>query len=177
MYVANGEPSYENTQVTGRAAGWWQGHEAWSNLCAGGTMGVVYGAGSLWQWLLHPDEPGQSDYFTAPGAGWREAVAFEGSSYVGLVPKILAGLPTTDMAPDWTGAITGRALSVPGELFVVYRDNGGPVMIFDDTIPLGYRIVDPRDGSVVATGKRDSPRDVIPDAGGAPRVYICLADL
>ena len=24
--------------------GWWQGHEAWSNLCAGGTMGVVYGA-------------------------------------------------------------------------------------------------------------------------------------
>ena len=34
----------------GGAIGWWQGHEAWSNLCAGGTMGVVYGAGSLWQW-------------------------------------------------------------------------------------------------------------------------------
>jgi hypothetical protein len=175
--VANGEPSYENTHEIGRAAGWWQGYEAWSNLCAGGTMGVVYGAGSLWQWLLHPDEPGQSDYFTAPGAGWREAIGFEGSSYVGLVPKILAGLPTTDMAPDWTGAITGRALSVPGELFVVYRDNGGPVMIFDETIPLGYRIVDPRDGSVVATGKRDTPQDLIPDPGGAPRVYICAADL
>jgi hypothetical protein len=141
-------------------------------------MGVVYGAGSLWQWMLHPDEPGHSEYFAAPGAGWREAVDFEGSSYVGLVPKILAGLPTTDMEPDWTRAITGRALTVPGRLFVVYRENGGPIPIFDDdTIPLGYRIVDPRNGSVVATGKRDSPRDPLPDPGGEPRVYICAADL
>jgi uncharacterized protein DUF4038 len=100
--VANGEPTYENSGWIGKATGWWQGHEAWSNLCAGGTMGVVYGAGTLWQWRLHADEPGQ---------------------------------------------------------------------------PLPYRIVDPRDGTVVATGKRDTPRDPIPDPGGAPRVYICLADL
>jgi hypothetical protein len=50
---ANGEPTYENGGRRGRAAGWWQGHEAWCNLCAGGSMGVVYGAGSLWQWRLH----------------------------------------------------------------------------------------------------------------------------
>lgn len=175
--VANGEPTYENTGVTGKAVGWWQGHEAWSNLCAGGTMGVVYGAGSLWQWRLHPEEPGQSEYFVAPGAGWREALGFEGSSYVGLVAKILAGLPTTDMEPDWTGVITGRALSVPGQLFLVYRENGGPLMLFDDWVPLGYRVVDPRDGSVVATGRRESARDPLPDPGGAPRVYICLPDL
>jgi hypothetical protein len=175
--VANGEPTYENTGETGRAAGWWQGHEAWSNLCAGGTMGVVYGAGSLWQWRLHPDEPGHSEYFVAPGAGWREAVGFEGSTYVGLVPRILAGLPTTDMAPDWTRAISGRALAVPGRMLLIYRENGGPVPVFDDDVPLPYRIVDPRDGSVVATGKRDSPRDPLPDPGGEPRVYICLADL
>ena len=67
----------------GRGAGWWQGHEAWSNLCAGGTMGVGYGAASLWQWRLHADEPGHSDYFLCPDAGWREALDFEGSSYVG----------------------------------------------------------------------------------------------
>jgi hypothetical protein len=66
---------------------------------------------------------------------------------------------------------------VPGELFLAYRENGGPIMVFDDSIPLPYRIVDPRDGSVVATGKRDSPRDPLPDPGGEPRVYICLADL
>ena len=78
--VANGEPSYEGTGELQRAAGWWQGHEAWANLCAGGTMGVVYGAGSLWQWKLHPDEVGQSDYFAAPGCGWREALGFESST-------------------------------------------------------------------------------------------------
>ena len=39
--VANGEPTYEGTRSPEMGAGWWQGHEAWSNLCAGGTMGVV----------------------------------------------------------------------------------------------------------------------------------------
>ena len=83
--VANGEPTYEHGGWRGKAAGWWQGHEAWSNLCAGGTMGVVYGAGSLWQWRLHRDEPGHEAYFLAEGAGWREALDFEGSRYVGLM--------------------------------------------------------------------------------------------
>lgn len=175
--VANGEPTYENTGWTGKASGWWQGHEAWSNLCAGGTMGVVYGAGSLWQWRHHPEEPGHEEYFLAPGAGWREAVDFEGSAYVGLISTILAGLPTTDMAPDWTKAIATRALGVPGRLFLVYREHGGRVPVFDATVPLGYRIVDPRDGSVVATGRRESPTDPLPDPGGEPRVYICLAGL
>jgi hypothetical protein len=50
-------------------------------------------------------------------------------------------------------------------------------MVFDDTVPLTYTIVDPRDGSVVATGKRDTPTSPIPDPGGAPRVYLCLPDL
>lgn len=172
--VANGEPTYEHTGRTGVAEGWWQGHEAWSNLCAGGTMGVVYGAGSLWQWRLHSEEPGHSEFFLAPGAGWREAIGFEGSTYVGMLGKILDGLPTTDMTPDWTRVISGRALSTVDGGLIVYRENGGPVMVFDDTVPLNYTIVDPRDGSVVATGRRDTPRSPLPDAGGAPRVYICL---
>ena len=76
--VANGESTYENIGRTGNGAGWWQGHEAWCNLTAGGTMGVVYGAGSLWQWRLHPNEPGHANWCTAPGAGWREALDFDG---------------------------------------------------------------------------------------------------
>ena len=42
--VINGEPSYEHTGRRGVAEGWWQGHEAWSNVCAGALMGVAYGA-------------------------------------------------------------------------------------------------------------------------------------
>ena len=69
--VANGEPTYEHGGKRGRAEGWWQGHEAWSNLCAGGTMGVVYGSGSLWQWAV-PRRTGQSKFFLAEGqAGAR----------------------------------------------------------------------------------------------------------
>jgi hypothetical protein len=72
--------------------------------------------------------------------------------------------------------ITGRALSGSDGMLIVYREHGGPVPVFDDTVPLTYTIVDPRTGSVVTTGKRASPTDVIPDAGGAPRVYLCLPD-
>lgn len=97
--VMNAEPTYEHSGRRGKAAGWWQGHEAWSNFCAGATMGVAYGAGSLWQWRTSADEPGHEPFFLAPGAGWREALAFEGSRYVGLVGRILAGLPTKDLVP------------------------------------------------------------------------------
>ena len=76
--VANGEPTYENTREVGLGAGWWQGDEAWRNLCAGGTMGVFYGAASLWQWRLHPNEPGHLDYFLGPGAGWRGGAGVRG---------------------------------------------------------------------------------------------------
>jgi hypothetical protein len=89
--VANGEPTYENIGRTGRGAGWWQGHEAWLNLTAGGTMGVVYGAASLWQWRLHANEPDHADWCTAPGAGWREALEFEGSRYPALWQRSLMG--------------------------------------------------------------------------------------
>jgi hypothetical protein len=173
--VLNGEPTYEHSGRPGKGEGWWQGHEAWSNLCAGGTMGVVYGAASLWQWRLHRDEPGHLSYFLAEGAGWREALDFEGSTYVGLISRILADLPLLDMHPDWLSAISMRALSVPGRFFLCYRENGGDVSVRADDVPLDYRIVDPRSGRVVAAGTRRAVGDVIPDAGGAPRVYICMA--
>ncbi|WP_369051905.1 apiosidase-like domain-containing protein [Kineococcus terrestris] len=172
--VANGEPSYENTGRTGRAAGWWQGHEAWANLCAGGTMGVVYGAGSLWQWKLHPDEPGHSDFFSAPGAGWREALDFEGSTYVGLVGRILDGLPLTGARPDWTRTLHPRGLLVPGVLFLTYLAEGGDLRVLDGAdVPRAYRVLDPRTGEVVAEGVREHDDSPVPDPGGAPRVYVC----
>jgi hypothetical protein len=175
--VANGEPTYENGVVPGRAAGWWQGHEAWCNLCAGGTMGVVYGAGSLWQWRLHPNEPGHAPYFLAEQAGWREALDFEGSRYVGMITHILAGLPFTDMEPNWQVTLGRRGLLVPNKLFVCYTEAGGSLKIYGEQVPQRYRVIDPRTAAVVGEGMRASADDLIPDPGGAPRVYICAEGL
>lgn len=173
--VANGEPTYENTEHTGRAAGWWQGHEAWSNLCAGGCMGVVYGAGSLWQWALHPQERGIDQFFAAPGAGWREAIDFEGSTYVGLVSKILDGLPFTDMTPNWEASLTPRGLLVPGQFFLAYAEQGGPLRLLQpEPVPRRYRIVDPKTGTVLAEGERDRSEghSLIDAPHGQPLLFI-----
>ncbi|HHX64974.1 MAG TPA: DUF4038 domain-containing protein [Chloroflexi bacterium] len=172
--VANGEPTYENMGRPGRGAGWWQGHEAWCNLTAGGTMGVVYGAGSLWQWRLHKDEPGHQEWCHAVGAGWREALDFEGSRYVGLVGRILDGLPITDMAPNWQVTLGRRGLLVPDRLFICYTEEGGSLPIVrGDTVPRRYRVVDPRTGEVLREGTREAVNGLIPDDGGGPRVFIC----
>jgi hypothetical protein len=171
--VANGEPTYENIGKAGNGAGWWQGHEAWCNLCAGGTMGVVYGAGSLWQWKLHLDEPGHQDWCQAPGAGWREALDFEGSRYVGVLSRIFDGLPFAEMAPDWTSTIGRRGLSVPGRLLIVYLPDGGGVTIADERVPLSYRVVDPKTGGVVGRGERAPGGWAnLPVPEGKPRVLI-----
>jgi hypothetical protein len=170
--VANGEPTYEHTRTETMAHGWWQGHEAWSNLCAGGTMGVIYGAANVWQWKHHPDEPGHSPYFLAASGSWREALDFPGSTYVGLVGRILAGLPTTDMAPDWTTFLSPRGLRVPGTLQITYQENGGPLMAMrEDGLPLHYRVVDPYSGETVDEGER-VPGQPIADSRGRARLVI-----
>jgi hypothetical protein len=174
--VATGEPTYENTTYAGNAAGWWQGHEAWSNLCAG-AMGVVYGAGSLWQWVHRPDEPGHPTYFLAPNCGWREALDFEGSRYVGLVGRILDGLPTTDMSPDWEAVISPRGLSVPGRLHIVYAENGrGFPLVNPGVLPRRYTVVDLRSGAVIAEGMHHGTtgtgRQVLGPFGDCPYAVI-----
>ncbi|MEV6592116.1 DUF4038 domain-containing protein [Streptomyces acidicola] len=175
--VANGEPTYENSGEKGKSSGWWQGHEAWSNLCAGGTMGVVYGAGSLWQWRLHSDEPDHEPFFLAPGCGWREALDFEGSHLVGLVGRILDGLPTTDLRPNWERAVGARGLtSEDGTLYIGYSERGGPLWLPAETakgFPRSYRVVDPRTGETVAEGVLAADDTMIPDEGGAPRIFVC----
>jgi hypothetical protein len=171
----NGEPSYEHSGRRGNAQGWWQGHEAWSNLCAGATLGVAYGAGSLWQWRLHPDEPGHEPYFLADGAGWREALNFEGSRYVGLVGKILEGLPLANAIPCWDVSTNTRGLLDPTVLYIGYSEHGGSWTFLDGVgrIPSRYWMIDPRTGEVLQSG--DTPPDRVPihnDSEG-PSVLIC----
>ncbi len=175
--VANGEPTYENIGQTGRGAGWWQGHEAWSNLTAGGTMGLVYGAGSLWQLRRHAGEPDHADWCTAPGAGWREALDFEGSRYPGIAAKIFHlhdGLPFADMQPNWTYTYGRRGLAVPGKLFVLYLPEGGGTGIISRDVPRPYRIYDPRTGREVSQGRLPDQAPVHFDSGSSsePRVVV-----
>ena len=173
--VLNLEPTYEHTRERGRGAGWWQGHEAWSNLCAGATMGVGYGAASLWQWRLHADEPGHSDYFLGPDAGWREALDFEGSTYVGAVGRILRDLPFLDMAPDWTSLLGSRLLSVPGdpgELVLLYRESGRLFNMTDPGVPPHLTAFDPRTGEVVEQLVLEPGGQLLVRDPGGPRVYV-----
>jgi Protein of unknown function (DUF4038)/Domain of unknown function (DUF5060) len=173
--IANGEPTYEQSARADNAAGWWQGHEAWTNLCAGGTMGVVYGAASLWQWRRHPEEPGFEPFFLAPAAGWREALHFEGSRYVGLVAKLLDGLPTTDVGPDWLHG-PARALFAADRLYLSYVEDGGPLRLLTDVgIPLPYRVIDPCSGATIEEGVREKGQLLIACTSEGPLVYICHA--
>ena len=176
--VANGEPTYENIGQTGRGAGWWQGHEAWCNLTAGGTLGLVYGAGSLWQWRLHANEPDHADWCTAPGAGWREALDFEGSRYPGIAARIFDGLPFAGMEPNWTCTYGRRGLLVPGKLFVLYLPAGGGSAITSRDVPRAYRVFDPRTGQVVRQGRLpdDVPAQFDSGSRDAPRVLVFAAD-
>lgn len=172
--AANGEPTYENMGSPGKASGWWQGHEAWSNLCAGGTMGVVYGAGSLWNWILYPGEPGYKSWTVAAGAGWREALDFDGSTYVGNVGKILREYDTNGAEPSLRIAPSRRSLWNPGKLLVVYLGNGTkPWFPYWNILPENYRIYDPMTAEVIREGKMN--RDSWDNVGlleGKPSILI-----
>jgi hypothetical protein len=171
--VANGEPTYENIGAAGRGAGWWQGHEAWMNLTSGGTMGVVYGAGSLWQWKLHPDEPGHADWCMAKNAGWREALDFEGSRYVGLISRVLGDLDLDGMRPNWWFTYGGRGLEVPGKYYILYRETGIGFAICDARCPRTYRVIDPKTGEELSRGELPEklPGQVNLDGKG-PKVVV-----
>ncbi len=170
--IANGEPTYENIGMTGRAAGWWQGHEAWRNLCAGGTMGIVYGAGSLWNWV-HPGEPEQNDgWARAPKSSWRDALDFEGSNYAGMLGKILDGLPLDGAQPDNSCTYGRPSLFKPNQLLILYLENGGGLLVLRDDIPDVWRIYDPKTSEIVRSGRlSDSGKD-LGDTGSGPRVVI-----
>ncbi len=173
--VANGEPSYEKMGNSNSAANWWQGHEAWSNLCSGGTMGLVYGAGSLWNWRLNPGED-LPDWTIAQDASWRDAIAFDGSRYVGNVRKIIesCGVDFSGMEPDQHCVMSRRCLLKKHVLLIVYLPDGGNVQMTDfarNWVPRHYRVYDAMTTSLMEEADWDgenNPR--APD--GRARVVI-----
>ncbi|MEV0738702.1 DUF4038 domain-containing protein [Streptomyces sp. NPDC050549] len=171
--VANGEPTYENTGRPGRAAGRWQGHEAWSNLCAGGTMGVVYSGESV---AVATARRGTRPRGLLPREGRGMA---RGARLRGLAPR-RPRLPHPRRPPAH-GHVPGLALHPgtpgpvrPGELYLCCAEEGGPLIVTDpQNVPLPYRLMDPRTGATVREGVRATAGDPVPHGGGAPRVHIC----
>jgi hypothetical protein len=135
-------------------------------------MGVGYGAASLWQWRLHAAEPGHTEGFLGPGAGWREAVDYEGSTYVGMVGRILRHLPFGDMEPDWTSSLGGRGLSVPGRLLLLYRDGAREVKLMEPDLPRHLSVLDPRSGEVIEQRVLDPLPETLDNPVGDPRLYV-----
>ena len=148
---ANGEPTYEGIANKENAAGWWQGHEAWLNYMNGGTMGVVYGAGGLWNWKLSADELGWADWANS-NVSWREAIELPGSDYVGYLGKALDGLNITDIEKHPELAEGNLCLAKRGKLFIIYLPEGGKIQI-DQAPDNGiYKWFNPRSGEFVENG-------------------------
>ena len=105
-------------------------------------------------------------------AGWREALDFEGSSYVGILARIFEGLPFAGMEPDYRHTYGRAGLIVVGKLFIAYLPNGGPLQLVPtrtDDLSRQYRVIDPTNGAVLASGEG---YDLIVTETGAPRVVI-----
>jgi hypothetical protein len=136
---------------------------------------VAYGAASLWQWRRHPSEPGHGEFFVGPGAGWREALGYEGAAYVGLVGRILEGLPLAGASPCWDVGLTTRGLLHPGVFYLGYQEHGGPWVFLDSAgrVPSRYRMIDPRTGATVASGVRPPDGTPIPGEPGRPAILLC----
>src|SRR5215217_8270879 len=120
------------------------------------------GAASLWQWRLHPEEPGHGAYFLAEGAGWRQALDFDGSRFISLVGKIMDVLPITEASPCWDVSSNSRGLLDPGVFYLGYAEHGGPWVFFDGEgrVPSKYWLIDPRTGQVLKSGNR--PPNYVP---------------
>lgn len=160
----NGEPTYEGMSGGKFGLGWWQGHEAWNNLMHGGTMGVVYGAASLWQWKVTADEPGWPIWTDQP-LSWRGALDLEGSKYVGYVSKAFQGFGFTDMEKHWELAGGAPLLAKPGKFYVSYLQNGGVIQIKGVPEGLNYTWFNPQNGTFAQSGQVDTAGNfTAPDA-------------
>ncbi len=144
--VANGEPTYEGIRDPLNGAGWWQGNEAWLNFMSGGTMGVVYGAGGLWNWKLFKDEPGWPNWANSD-VSWREAIELPGATYVGYLSKALKGLDLADIERHPELAEGKLCLAKPGKLYIVYMPEGGMVKIDGITKGMKYHYFAPVNGT------------------------------
>lgn len=161
--VANGEPTYEGMNAGKNGLGWWQGEEAWMQLMHGGTMGVVYGAASLWQWKVSPNEKGWEAWTDQP-LSWEGALQLDGSKYVGLVSKILKDLDLKDLKKRWDLANGSPLLAKENKLYISYLNNGGKRTIKDVPLNLTYSWIDPKTGNPKKIGKVTSEDFFAPDS-------------
>jgi hypothetical protein len=166
---ANGEPTYEGIRDSANGAGWWQGHEAWSQLCSGGTMGVVYGAGGLWNWKLYKDEIWPD--WANSNVSWKEAIQLPGANYVGYLGKALEGIDITDIEIHSELAGGKLCLSKPGSLYIIYLPEGGELSVADMPANLKYRWFNPDMGEFYDEGKTTVNHQFISDKG-KPSVLI-----
>lgn len=169
--VANGEPTYEGIWKKDNGSGWWQGNEAWSQFLSGGSMGVVYGAGGLWNWKLTATEEGWPDWADS-NASWRDAINVPGAVYVGYVGKALDGINTTDLEkhPELAGG--NLCMARPGEVYIVYLPEGGRVSVSQLTDELCYKWFDPMAGEFMEGGDVKSETQEFLSAGSSPMVLI-----
>ncbi len=163
--VMNGESTYEAMGQGKYGLGWWQGHDAWNQLMHGGTMGVAYGAVSVWQWKVSRDEPGWPDWTDAP-MSWRDALDLEGGQYVGAIARAFAGFDSTDLERRWDLSEGNRPLlAKPGTLYVAYLPEGGTITIPTAPVGLPFAWFDARagefngEGVADAGGRFDAPDD------------------
>lgn len=169
--VANGEPTYEQIWKATNAVGWWQGHEAWSQFLSGGTMGVVYGAGGLWNWKLTPHEEGWADWADSD-LSWREAIELPGSVYVGYLGRALNDLDLADIEKHPELAQGQLCLAKPGELYIIYLPEGGKVSVSQLSNTLCYRWFDPMKGEFISAGEVASESQEFSSPGHSPMVLI-----
>lgn len=118
------------------------------NLCAGATLGVVYGAASLWQWRID------------------------------AMSRILAGIDLRGMVHDTTHPVGWSAVFRPGCLVVYAFDGGWVRASRHDEVPPRYRVFDAMTSQVTGTGTMvvENGRALPVEFGDGPRVVIFIDD-
>lgn len=154
--VMDGESTYEGMGQGKLGLGWWQGQDAWMQLMHGGTMGVVYGAASLWQWKVSADEPGWPEWTNAPFS-WRDALDLEGSKFVGSISKAFEGFDFTDMERRWDLTEGNKPLLAnEGKFYIAYLESGGGIKIKNIPPDLSCYWFDPVAGGFSHKAERQS---------------------
>ena len=112
----------------------------------GGTMGVVYGAVSLWQWIVTADETGWDKWTDAPFS-WHDALSFEGARYVGAISRAFDGFDFKEMERRWElTEDTIGLLCNEGKFYVSYMPEGGTIGIKSIPEKFPYYWFDPMKG-------------------------------
>jgi hypothetical protein len=134
-------------------------------------MGVVYGAGGLWNWKLTPDEKGWDDWANS-NVSWREAIKLPGSKFTGYLGKALKGLDITDIEMHPELANGNLCLAKPGKIYIVYLPEGGKVKLSKLSDTLTFYWFDPVKGDFISEDKIKSNEQEFDSETKLPMVLI-----